>query len=340
MPHLAFVKSADKLADEIERNRAAQRVEPPAASAEPPVPGAERPAPTAVLPPPSLERPAPSPLAWSGFRGPDRDGVYRETPDRHHMARGRSDADVEAADRRRATRRSRSARGRAFTIEQRRRRRSRRGLRHRDGPRAVDEQLDAPIPRADGRRRSARDADVGRRPRLRARRAPASCACLDDATGRVIWRPTSSRTTAPTTSMGHVRVPAHRRRHRHRASRRPQRQIGRRLRPPHRQARVVRAGRSRRVRRRRCSSRSAGVRADSRRERGRATDGALARPRRAALGIPVDHAVRHQRGAAGRDRRQSRVHLVGLRDRRGRHRAVAAADGAFARAARSGATCG
>ena len=85
IPHLQFVESANARAEKIERHREAQRTAPAAA----PTPG-----PAAA---PSGESPGPVPVAraapaaadpdpvlhstyWSDFRGPSRDGHYREQP--------------------------------------------------------------------------------------------------------------------------------------------------------------------------------------------------------------------------------------------------------------------
>ncbi len=85
IPHLQFVESANAQAEKIERHREAQRAAPAAA----PTPG-----PAAA---PSAESPGPVPVAraapaaadpdpvlhstyWSDFRGPSRDGHYREQP--------------------------------------------------------------------------------------------------------------------------------------------------------------------------------------------------------------------------------------------------------------------
>lgn len=85
MPRLAFVASADEQAEAIARHRQAQRTQappPPPATPVAPAPGAgETPAPV----PPSREVTVPEPpLAaapyWTDFRGPARDGHYRERP--------------------------------------------------------------------------------------------------------------------------------------------------------------------------------------------------------------------------------------------------------------------
>ena len=86
MPRLAFVKSAEKLADEVEKHRAAQRAavaaeaskSATAESAKTPSPDISKSA-TGVLESPNSGVPEPpNPLAWTDFRGPARDGIYRE----------------------------------------------------------------------------------------------------------------------------------------------------------------------------------------------------------------------------------------------------------------------
>jgi outer membrane protein assembly factor BamB len=94
-PHLQFVRSADAHAEEVARHREAQRAQPapaaPVAPAPPaPNPGAA-PAPVAVEKPDMPSIPAPSSATevpasardtayWTDFRGPLRDGHYRERP--------------------------------------------------------------------------------------------------------------------------------------------------------------------------------------------------------------------------------------------------------------------
>ena len=91
-PHLRFVKSPDAHAEEVARHREAQRAQgPPAPPAAPEAPGpspdsAAHPAvATAELPtlptPPAPSKPAINRSAyWTDFRGPLRDGHYREQP--------------------------------------------------------------------------------------------------------------------------------------------------------------------------------------------------------------------------------------------------------------------
>ena len=85
MPRLAFVASADEHAEAIARHREAQKAlgppVPPAAPAPPP-PGTGEP-PTPVDPSQEVDLPAPANAAstyWTDFRGPARDGHYREQP--------------------------------------------------------------------------------------------------------------------------------------------------------------------------------------------------------------------------------------------------------------------
>jgi len=117
--HFAFTKSADARAAVIEKHREAQRAQAPAPPSVLPDPAA--PAPHA---PPSAGKPAPATVTtsthWTSFRGPARDGHYRQQPVRTDWGRaltplwkqpvGGGYASFVVAD------------GRAFTIEQRGRR--------------------------------------------------------------------------------------------------------------------------------------------------------------------------------------------------------------------------
>ena len=76
----AFLQSADQQAAEIEQHRAAQRAQAPP---EPPAqPDPQPPAAPAASPTP--EKPLPTAVTasslWTNFRGPDRDGHYRQQP--------------------------------------------------------------------------------------------------------------------------------------------------------------------------------------------------------------------------------------------------------------------
>ena len=79
--HLAFQKSAARQAAEIEEHREAQR-----AQASPPALTPSQPAPPTASPAPSTAPSTPAPAAvmasthWTNFRGPDRDGHYRQRP--------------------------------------------------------------------------------------------------------------------------------------------------------------------------------------------------------------------------------------------------------------------
>ena len=81
--HLAFIKSAERQAAEIEEHREAQRAQaPPPAPAQPDSQiGAPSASPTAA---PTAEKPSPAAVTasihWTNFRGPDRDGHYRQQP--------------------------------------------------------------------------------------------------------------------------------------------------------------------------------------------------------------------------------------------------------------------
>jgi outer membrane protein assembly factor BamB len=91
MPRLTFVASADEHAEAIARHREAQKAQgppPPPAAPAPPPPGTGEP-PTAVDPSQEVDLPAPArALAtyWTDFRGPARDGHYREQPIRTNWA--------------------------------------------------------------------------------------------------------------------------------------------------------------------------------------------------------------------------------------------------------------
>lgn len=79
MPHLTFTKSADTRAAEIERHREAQRSQAPLpASAGAPVPAAPAVQEDAKSAPADATTPV-TPY-WTDFRGPRRDGHYRERP--------------------------------------------------------------------------------------------------------------------------------------------------------------------------------------------------------------------------------------------------------------------
>ena len=145
------------------------------------------------------QTPAAGTASWPGYRGEYRDGVYREpirlvweglTPMwKKPIGGGRASFAV--------------AGGRAFTIEQRKRRRSRRRLRRDDGPRALDQRVaraiqfdaDGIMGGGEGPRATPTLADglvyaLGGRGEFR---------CLDAATGKLVWRTNILRTPAPAT---------------------------------------------------------------------------------------------------------------------------------------------
>src|SRR5688572_13316098 len=117
---LAFTKSVDQRAVEIEKHREAQRAQAPMPA---PAPSAPEAAASSASPPP-LESRSPAlrraSTYWTGFRGPERDGHYRQQPVRPDWGPalaplwkqpvGGGYASFVVAD------------GRAFTIEQRGRR--------------------------------------------------------------------------------------------------------------------------------------------------------------------------------------------------------------------------
>jgi outer membrane protein assembly factor BamB len=85
MPGLAFVASADEHAEEIARHREAQKAQgpppPPAAPAPPPTGTGEPPTPVDPSREVDLPATASAPTTyWTDFRGPARDGHYRELP--------------------------------------------------------------------------------------------------------------------------------------------------------------------------------------------------------------------------------------------------------------------
>jgi hypothetical protein len=165
-PSLAFVDSPDERADVIARHREAQRSQgpPPPAPAPPPPPapgtGAAGDPPVPVDPAvptrPSAD-PAPTVPYWTDFRGPARDGHYRERPIRTDWTAGgltplwKQPVGAGYAS-------FVAAQGRAFTIEQRPGGGGR--VRRGDRPRALDERLVRSVPRDDGRRRPARHPDL------------------------------------------------------------------------------------------------------------------------------------------------------------------------------------
>ena len=75
--HFAFVQSAEEQADAVARHREAQRAEPPPATgAAPSVPGATG----EVNAVPREGKAVPASRYWTQFRGPSRDGHYRQQP--------------------------------------------------------------------------------------------------------------------------------------------------------------------------------------------------------------------------------------------------------------------
>jgi outer membrane protein assembly factor BamB len=83
--HLSFAKSAEKQAAEIEKHREAQRAQAPVPAVVPPDP-----AEVAPLAPPTTEKPSTAAARpstyWTNFRGPNRDGHYRQAPVRTDWA--------------------------------------------------------------------------------------------------------------------------------------------------------------------------------------------------------------------------------------------------------------
>jgi outer membrane protein assembly factor BamB len=124
-PHLRFLESADTQAERIEQHREAQRSQPapPAPVPPPPPPAGDSTRPPAELPAVPIPVPAATDIAagsayWTDFRGPNRDGHYRQRPIRTDWPSGglkpmwKQPVGAGYAS-------FAIARGRAFTIEQR-----------------------------------------------------------------------------------------------------------------------------------------------------------------------------------------------------------------------------
>ena len=123
VPHLRFVESAAARADAIETHRAAQRAAAPAMDVVAPTPVASSVATTPVVDAPPAPNAAKDPVLasayWTDFRGPRRDGAYTEVPVRTSWPAGGLKPEwkqpIGGGYASFAI-----ARGRAFTIEQRR----------------------------------------------------------------------------------------------------------------------------------------------------------------------------------------------------------------------------
>jgi outer membrane protein assembly factor BamB len=83
--HFAFTKSAQKQAAEIAQHREAQRAQAPAPAAASPAPVETAPLASATTEKPSTAA-AKGSIHWTNFRGPDRDGHYRQQPVRTDWA--------------------------------------------------------------------------------------------------------------------------------------------------------------------------------------------------------------------------------------------------------------
>jgi outer membrane protein assembly factor BamB len=125
-PHLRFLESADTQAERLARHREAQRNQPalpPPAPAPPPPPDSDSGAPPDLSPEGPTPRPpipdgSNGPVYWTDFRGPNRDGHYRERPIRTDWpAGGLKPMWKQPVGGGYAS--FAIARGRAFTIEQR-----------------------------------------------------------------------------------------------------------------------------------------------------------------------------------------------------------------------------
>jgi outer membrane protein assembly factor BamB len=198
-PHLRFVKSLDAQAKEIARHREAQRAEPPPSPpaapqapssppddrAAPAIPG-NLPSPSAVAAPAPAVARDPRGVYWTDFRGPLRDGHYRERPIRTDWpAEGLKPIWKQPAGAGYAS--FVIARGRAFTIEQR-------------GAQEVVAAYDVPTGRelwtnawsaafqemmgGDGPRATPTWAEG----RVYALGALGELRCIEDTSGRTVWR--------------------------------------------------------------------------------------------------------------------------------------------------------
>jgi outer membrane protein assembly factor BamB len=124
-PHVRFPESAAKRAERLAQHREAQRSQPPLPPSAPPPPpagGSDPAAATAALPaipaPPRPDAARASSTYWTDFRGPNRDGHYRERPIRTDWpAGGLKPLWQQPVGGGYAS--FTIARGRAFTIEQR-----------------------------------------------------------------------------------------------------------------------------------------------------------------------------------------------------------------------------
>ena len=114
--NVAFTKSLDRRAAEIEKHREAQRAQTP-----PPAPAQPDPAVVAPSPSPVTDKPSTAVVAgsthWTSFRGPERDGHYRQQPVRTDWVPGLTPLWKQPVGGGYAS--FVIAGGRAFTIEQR-----------------------------------------------------------------------------------------------------------------------------------------------------------------------------------------------------------------------------
>ena len=182
-PHLRFVESADARAAAVARHRESQRAQPVA-----PAPVAA-PSPGVVAPTAPARAPAETAAAapyWTDFRGPGRDGHYRERPIRTAWpAQGLTPVWKQPVGGGYAS--FVVAGGRAFTIEQRRDQEvvaaydvpTGREVWTNQWPAAFSELLGGDGPRATPTWSDGRVYALGALGELR---------CLDEATGRTLWR--------------------------------------------------------------------------------------------------------------------------------------------------------
>ena len=246
--------------------------------------------------------------SWTDFRGPARDGVYRQRPVaatwpaggprllwKQPVGEGHASFVI--------------ARGVAYTIEQRRNREVVAAYDIATGRERWTNGWDAFFSEADGRRRPARHADLRRRHPLRPRRGRRAARAAGRLRHARVAHQHPRRRRRREPAVGHVRRAPDRRRQGDRAARRPRRVDGR-LRRHDRQGGVE------------VARRPAGLRlahaGDARRpppdrdHHRRSRDRRVGRRRRAAVELPVGDGQRDQHRAADRDRAVAALPLVRL----------------------------
>jgi outer membrane protein assembly factor BamB len=192
--HLGFIRSAEQQADIVARHREAQRTGAPLPAAAPDPAGPPAPPSDSTVPSDLTSRgetgkvstPDPASPHWTDFRGPARDGHYRQRPIRLDWPpAGLSPLWKQPVGGGYAS--FVAARGRAFTIEQRGMREVVAAYDVLTGREVWTQAWDAlfrEMMGGDGPRATPTWFDQ----RVYALGATGELACLDDATGRVIWR--------------------------------------------------------------------------------------------------------------------------------------------------------